>query len=173
LEELFLSKGFCTLEDIAKVKTVQKEYEGRIGTILLNWGIITQEQLLEIYSAYFDIPYMESSEGYEIKKLDSLDIPNSFWVQNKVFPLEKSNKDLKIILNDPFKIDIFSFIELQTSLEAKPILVTTQVLDEYQLLYEQKDDGDEVDLFDDDDRSNLKELAGEAPIIQKVNPIFQ
>jgi general secretion pathway protein E len=169
LEELFLSKGFCSIEDIAKVKAVQKEYEGRIGNILLNWGIITQEQLLEVYSEYFDIPYIDEYTQ-EIKKIDDINIVNSFWVQNRVFPFKKDNKYLYIILNDPFKIDLFSFIEEQTNLEIKPYLVITQILDEYQLLYEQKDES-EVDLFDDE-VDKLKELAGEAPIIQKVNQIF-
>ncbi len=167
MEELFLSKGFCTQEDIAKVKAVQKEYEGRIGTILLNWGIITQEQLLEVYSEYFDIPYLDSCEILDIVETN---ISTTFWVQNRVFPIKKDKNYLSLILNDPFKIELFSFIEQQTSLEVKPFLVIPQILDEYQLLYEQKDE-DDVDIFDDE-VDKLKELAGEAPIIQKVNQIF-
>jgi len=171
LEELFLSKGFCTPEDIAKVKAVQKEYQGRIGTILLNWGIITQEQLLEIYSIYFNIPYMDIESGYEVNKIEGIDISNGFWIENRIFPMKKEENKLTIILNDPFKIDLFSFIELQTALVVCPLLVPTQVLDEFQILYEKKEENEEVNLFDDE-VDKLKELAAEAPIIQKVNQIF-
>ena len=169
MEELFLAKGFCTTEDIAKVQAVQKEYEGRIGTILLNWGIITEEQLLEIYSLYFGIPYLDDSEC-EVKSTISTDISNNFWVQNRVFPIAKNKTDLEIAVNDPFKTDVFSFIEQESGLEIKPCLVSIQTLDEYQLLYEQKEES-EVNIFDDE-VDKLKELAGEAPIIQKVNQIF-
>ncbi len=169
MEELFLAKGFCTQEDIAKVQAVQKEYEGRIGTILLNWGIITEEQLLEIYSLYFGIPYLDDSEC-EVKSTISTDISNNFWVQNRVFPIAKNKTDLEIAVNDPFKTDVFSFIEQESGLEIKACLVSTQTLDEYQLLYEQKEES-EVNIFDDE-VDKLKELAGEAPIIQKVNQIF-
>jgi len=169
LKELFLAKGFCTTEEIAKVQAVQKEYEGRIGTILLNWGIITEEQLLQIYSLYFEIPYLDESEC-EVKSTIVTDISNNFWVQNRVFPIAKSRINLEIVVNDPFKIDIFSFIAQKLGLEIKPCLVSTQTLDEYQLLYEQKVES-EVNIFDDE-VDKLKELAGEAPIIQKVNQIF-
>ena len=169
MEELFLSKGFCTTEDIAKVQAVQKEYEGRTGMILLNWGIITEEQLLEVYSSYFEIDYLEESE-FEEKEAILTSITNNFWVQNRVFPIQKKNNFLEIVLNDPFKTDVFSFIEQESELQIKPCLATTQVLDEYQLLYEKKEES-EVNIFDDE-VDKLKELAGEAPIIQKVNQIF-
>jgi len=169
LEELFLAKGFCTTEEIAKVQAVQKEYDGRIGTILLNWGIITEEQLLEIYSLYFKIPYLNESEC-EVKNTIVTNISNNFWVQNRVFPIAKTRTNLEIVVNDPFKTDIFSFIAQESGLEIKPCLVSTQTLDEYQLLYEQKEES-EVNIFDDE-VDKLKELAGEAPIIQKVNQIF-
>jgi len=169
LEKLFLAKGFCTTEDIAKVQAVQKEYDGRIGTIFLNWGIITEEQLLEIYSLYFEIPYLDESECEE-KSTIVTEISNNFWVQNRVFPIAKNETDLKIVVNDPFKTDVFSFIEQQSGLKIKFCLVSTQTLDDYQLLYEQKAEI-EVNIFDDE-VDKLKELAGEAPIIQKVNQIF-
>lgn len=169
MEKLFLAKGFCTTEDIAKVQAVQKEYDGRIGTIFLNWGIITEEQLLEIYSLYFEIPYLDESECEE-KSTIVTEISNNFWVQNRVFPIAKNETDLKIVVNDPFKTDVFSFIEQQSGLKIKFCLVSTQTLDDYQLLYEQKAEI-EVNIFDDE-VDKLKELAGEAPIIQKVNQIF-
>lgn len=169
MEELFLDKGFCTKEDIAKALAVQKEYKGRIGTILLNLGIITEEQLLEVYSLYFEIPYLDESKC-EVKNTVITDISNNFWVQNRVFPIEKNRSSLKIVINDPFKTDLFSFIEQLIGLEVNLCLVTAQTLDEYQLLYEQKEES-EVNIFDDE-VDKLKELAGEAPIIQKVNQIF-
>ena len=169
MEELFLSQGFCTPSDIAKVKAVQKEYQGRIGIILLNWGIITEEQLLEVYSLYFNIEYLDDNK-HDRKEIIATDIADRFWVQNRVFPIEKDEFYIKIVLNNPFKMDLFSFIEQKISLKIQIFLVTTQILDEYQLLYEQKEES-EVDLFDDE-VDKLKELAGEAPIIQKVNQIF-
>ncbi len=169
MEELFLAKGFCTKEDIAKALAVQKEYKGRIGTILLNLGIITEEQLLEVYSLYFEIPYLDESKC-EVKNTVITDISNNFWVQNRVFPIERNRDSLKIVTNDPFKTDLFSFIEQLSGLEVNLYLVTTQTLDEFQLLYEQKEES-EVNIFEDE-VDKLKELAGEAPIIQKVNQIF-
>lgn len=169
MEELFLDKNFCTVEDIKKAKTVQKEYSGRIGLILLNWGIINESQLLEVYSAYFGIEYQERIDDFEKEKI-STEIPDTFWLQNRIIPYKKVDNTLYILLSDPYKLDLFSFIEQHTDLMPSPILTSSQTLDMYQMFYDTQDEN-EATVFDDE-IDKLKELASEAPIIQKVNLIF-
>jgi type II secretory ATPase GspE/PulE/Tfp pilus assembly ATPase PilB-like protein len=169
LEELFLEKNFCTQEDIKKAQTVQKEYSGRIGLILLNWGILNESQLLEVYSEYFGIEYQERVGDFEKEKITT-DIPDSFWIQNRIIPYKKVDNTLYILLSDPYKLDLFSFIEQHTHLTPSPILTSSQTLDTYQMFYDTQDEN-EATVFDDE-IDKLKELASEAPIIQKVNLIF-
>ena len=87
MEKLFLAKKYCTEAELEKVYAVQKEYQGHIGTILLNWGVITQEQLLEIYSEYFSIPLFNKKDYGEYQKIET-SIPNEFWIKNKLFPVK-------------------------------------------------------------------------------------
>ena len=169
MEELFLAKGYCTEVELEKVRAVQKEYQGHIGTILLNWGIITQEQLLEVYSEYFSIPLFNRDNFGEAQKVET-SIPDEFWLKYNLFPIKKDSKNIYLITDDPYHIKVFSFVEQELDLEVQLFLANTQTLDEYKMLYEEIDDDGGIEY--DEEIDKLKELASEAPIIQKVNAIF-
>jgi len=169
LEELFLAKKYCTESELEKVFAVQKEYQGHIGTILLNWGIITQEQLLEVYSEYFSIPLFDRSSYGETQKIET-SIPNDFWLKYNLFPVKQDDKIIYLLTDDPYNVKIFSFIEQELNLETHLFLANTQTLDEYKMLYEEIDEDGGIEY--DEEIDKLKELASEAPIIQKVNAIF-
>ena len=168
MEELFLNKGYCTQEDIEKVQVVQKEFQGRIGVMLLNWGVITQEQLFEVYSEYFMIPIIDKN-SYNIDKIITT-ISNEFWLKHNLFPFRKDNSVIYLLIDDPYKAEIFFFIEQELDLEVRIFLATTQLLEEYKILYEDVGDSDGMEY--DEEIDKLKELASEAPIIQKVNHLF-
>ena len=169
MEEIFLKKGYCTEIELEKVYAVQKEYQGHIGTILLNWGVITQEQLIEVYSEYFTIPLFDKSNYEDAEKIDT-SIPNEFWIKYNLFPIQKDNSNISLITDNPYNIKIFAFIEQELNLDISIFLATTQAIDEYKILYEDVDDDSGVEY--DEEIDKLKELASEAPIIQKVNAIF-
>ena len=153
MEKLFLDKGFCTEIELEKVNAVQKEYEGHIGNILLNWGIITQEQLLEVYSEYFSIPLFHRAEFEESKKIET-SIPNDFWLKYNLFPFNKEDKIIYLLTDNPYNIKIFSFIEQELNLEIELFLAITQNIDEYRMLYEEVDDSDGIEY--DEEIDNLK-----------------
>jgi len=169
LEALFLEKKYCTEIELEKVYAVQKEYQGHIGTILLNWGIITQEQLLDVYSEYFSIPLFDRSNYGDAQKVETT-IPNDFWLKYNLFPIKLESEIIYLLTDDPYNIKIFSFIEQELNLETHLFLVNTQALDEYKMLYEEIDEDGGIEY--DEEIDKLKELASEAPIIQKVNAIF-
>lgn len=169
MEELFLAKGYCTEVELEKVRAVQKEYQGHIGTILLNWGIITQEQLLEVYSEYFSIPLFNRDNFGEAQKVETT-ISDDFWLKYNLFPIQKDNKKIYLVTDEPYNIKVFSFVEQELDLEVQLFLANTQTLDEYKMLYEEIDDDGGIEY--DEEIDKLKELASEAPIIQKVNAIF-
>ncbi|RUM67462.1 MAG: type II/IV secretion system protein [Sulfurovum sp.] len=169
MEALFLEKKYCTEIELEKVYAVQKEYQGHIGTILLNWGILTQEQLLEVYSEYFSIPLFDRNNYGNAQKIETT-IPNDFWLKYNLFPIKLESEIIYLLTDDPYNIKIFSFIEQELNLETRLFLANTQTLDEYKMLYEEIDEDGGIEY--DEEIDKLKELASEAPIIQKVNAIF-
>ena len=155
--------------ELDKVYAVQKEYHTHIGTILLNWGVITQEQLLEVYSDYFKIPLFDKNSQLEVEKIETT-IPVDFWLKYNLFPIKEESDSISLITDNPYNIKIFSFIEQELAVEINLFLANRQALDEYKVLYEEIDENSGVEY--DEEIDKLKELASEAPIIQKVNAIF-
>jgi type IV pilus assembly protein PilB len=115
LEEIFLEKKYCTEIELEKVYAVQKEYQGHVGTILLNWGVITQEQLLEVYSEYFSIPLFNRADYGDTQKIETA-IPNDFWINYNLFPIKQESEIIYLLTDDPYNIKIFSFIEQELNL---------------------------------------------------------
>jgi general secretion pathway protein E len=169
LEKIFLEKGYCTKIELEKVYAVKQEYDGYVGNMLLNWGIITQEQLLEVYSEYFSIPLFDGMRNIEVIKIES-SIPSNYWLKHNLFPFKEDSKKIYLLTDNPHNIKNFSFIEQELELDVEVFLATTQALDEYRILYEDVDEESGVEY--DEEIDKLKELASEAPIIQKVNAIF-
>jgi len=57
--EIIVEKGFCSEEDIQRALSVQEKYGSKIGTILINMGTITEDQLLDALSDQFSIPFLK------------------------------------------------------------------------------------------------------------------
>ena len=66
LEEIFLKtlldRGYVKEEDIKQAKEIQKKYHSHIGTILLNLGILSEKDYLNILSELFDIPILNLND---------------------------------------------------------------------------------------------------------------
>ena len=169
METLFLERGYCTPEDIEKVAVVQKEYHSRIGIMLLNWGVITQEQLLDVYSNFFKIPLFQKSIDVDVEKIETT-IQNNFWIQHNLFPFKKNLHLLYLLTDNPYSSKIVSFVEQELDIDVEIFLTDTQTVDEYRVLYENVEENSGIEY--DEEIDKLKELASEAPIIQKVNSIF-
>ena len=45
--EILIAEGTCKQEEIERALAIQSEYGGRIGSILLNLGILTEEKLID------------------------------------------------------------------------------------------------------------------------------
>lgn len=171
--EILLSKKFCTQEDIEKALEIQKTYgqDIRIGRVLINMGAITEEQLLEALSSQFDIDYESSVDGFSVVDMG---INPEILINNKVYPIEKTDDYIKILTDNPLNLEIFAFMESTTQKKIKIALATENNLE--QIGSKLKDsiafesDSEIIDI--DEEVDKLKELASEAPVIKLVNSIF-
>lgn len=173
LGEILVEKNYCSKEDIERALSVQEKYRSKIGTILLNMGAITEEQLLDALSEQFSVPFIKDP-----KDLDFIDIglPLRILIENKIFPYKEDKESIFILTNDPLKLEIFNLIENLRNKKIKISLTTEEKLKTYLSLIESKSFLSETEektfTFLDEEIEKLKELASEAPVIKLVNTIF-
>ncbi len=174
LISVILEKEFCKDADIEQACNVQKEYGGRIGSILLNMGIITENQLLDCLAICLRLPRW--SELPEKPQLISISqVRSEFFLRNNLYPVNQEENEVWIATNDPFKMDALSLIERMASKRVKLLLGTEEELRDLRSaleseLFMDEDEGRSADI--DDEIDKLRELASEAPVIRLVNTLI-
>ncbi len=169
--EILVSQNACKEEDINKALSLQKEYGGRIGTILINTGVIVENQLLKALSIQLDAPLLSDLGIEEFDKIYLKNISNSFLLENGVFPVWESEYFIKAAVEDPLRVDIFSYIEEITKKKLQIYLASSEEIRKLKAVFEEEEEG-EYEYINEDEIDKLKELASEAPVIKFVNNIF-
>jgi len=169
--EILVSEGFCKEEDIQKALSLQKDYGGRIGTILINTGVIVERQLLKALSIQLSIPLLSDLGIEEFEKVIPSNLSSSFLKENEVFIFQEDGDVLKAAVNDPLKVDIFSYIESLSGKKLEVYLANSDEIRKLKAVWEEEEE-DEYEYINADEIDKLKELASEAPVIKFVNNIF-
>ena len=164
--ELLLEKSLCDEDSINRALEIQKRYGGRIGSILLNMGVITEDQLLETLSQQLEIPYLRSVEG--LAHL-SLPVDSRFLREQAIFPFAEDDSSLHVLTTNPLNITAYSLLESLTRKRVRPSLVRDESLKQLLVLLDEEMVASSEYVDADEEVDKLKELASEAPVIKLVN----
>lgn len=171
LGEILVDKGFCLGNDVANALNLQKEIGGKIGTLLLNGGAISEIQLYDALSEQLDVEMFSTLGRDDFTLIDIEGIPLTFFVRNAIFPFGEDEKTISVGVDDVFKVDTFSIIEEKTGKNIEPYFLYSDELRQFENSYELSQDIDNFDM-DDDETDKLRDLASEAPVIKLINNFF-
>ena len=176
LGDLLCDSGAITPDDVAKALAFQQQFGGRIGTILVRLGAMSEETLLQALSAQLDIPIAAQTErpldSESIRRVvESSKLVLDWWIDNGA--VAWALDDGGIIASARDVLDPTINEVLQRHLETQGWqwrLLHGQDLDRYldMLAGLARPTGD--GLYDD--VSHLRELAEEAPVIELVNNLL-
>jgi type II secretory ATPase GspE/PulE/Tfp pilus assembly ATPase PilB-like protein len=174
LGEILAEKFGIAPQEIEKALKFQKEYGGRIGTILINSGVISEVQLLEALSYQLDIPVFKD---YLKEKKNPINYPEisgispSWFLENSVIPLSFDGDRYCLAIIDPMNLFIFESLEnILNDQQIHYVLCTEKEFRELSSDYKNKYSlGEAIISYEFDEIEKLKDLASEAPIIKFVN----
>jgi type II secretory ATPase GspE/PulE/Tfp pilus assembly ATPase PilB-like protein len=174
LGEILVEMFGIGVQEIEKALKFQKEYGGRIGTILINSGIISEVQLLEALSAQLSIPLFKQ---YVKDRADIISFPEigavapSWLLEQHIIPLQEDGDAYVFAVVDP--MESFTLEALQNVLNGRDIryvLCSEKDFREIAADYKKKYALSETVIsYEMDEVEKLKDLASEAPIIKFVN----
>ncbi len=121
LGEILLQEGIITEEQLSDVLSQQKISGERLGRILIEEGYLTEELLMEILGKQLDIPHVSLSNI----KIDSevvTSIPVDLAQRHKIIPLEKVDNLLTLAMSDPLNIAALDIVTMVTGCEVKPVI---------------------------------------------------
>lgn len=110
LGEILISADVISSEQLEEALKVQKDLEMRLGEVLIYQGLVTEEDILRTMQSQLGLPLVDLNRVVvedEILKL----IPESVARKYHVLPVEISNGQLMVAMNDP--TDYFALDDLR------------------------------------------------------------
>ncbi|MCP5004132.1 MAG: Flp pilus assembly complex ATPase component [Planctomycetes bacterium] len=162
--------------DVEKVRHLQKETHERVDRILLNLGIISEEDLRDSFGTLFKLPIWEMKRGEKFEVIDCL--PITFLSSNRILPLKQHNGFVDIVLADPSDHSLIELVETSTNKQLNIFIgCEKDIVTAIEEAYGTGDDEGEGDAYGlgsevADDLEKLKDLALEAPVVRLVNNIL-
>jgi len=161
--------------EIEKALKFQEEYGGKLGEILLNSGVISEEQITAALSRQFDIPEVKQvvKDFSEVEFAPLMEIDPVWFITNETIPLFAREKEMFFVIKDPlnfYPIEVINgvYTEYRNVLLLADDRKYREITHFFNAKYF-KSDGSE---FRKDEVEKLRDLAGEAPVIKFVNSMI-
>ncbi|MBO1224608.1 MAG: Flp pilus assembly complex ATPase component TadA [Candidatus Scalindua sediminis] len=173
--EVLLEIGKITKDDVEKVMHLHKETHEKIDRILLNLGIISEEDLRDALGKLFKLNIWQKKKGERLPIINCL--PKSFLHSNKVLPLKQKDGYIDIELIDPYDESLLEVIESTTKNRVNVFIgcekdIITSINETYDNIADEDKTTYKTGLEVADDIEKLKDLALDAPVIRLVNNIL-
>jgi len=176
LGDLLVERQLATRADVGKALAFQQQFGGRIGSILVRLGALSEESLLPVLAEQLEMPLLEGPEWPEdsaaLRRVaEASGLVPDWWVDNGVAGWETTDGTTLVAARDPLDPALNEVLERRLPAGRwQWRLARSQDLD--RLLDTAARAERASDDFSDDDVSHLRELAEEAPVIELVNNVL-
>ena len=166
----------------------QKNTKEKLGLILINNGVITEDDLVTVYSMQLGYKKADEEMLLNVKQEAASLVPEEFARQNAVLALSKSKSSIVVAMEDPEDIACIDSLKRLTGLNPEVLVAGPTALEKAleEVYGEIKKTGEVQEVIegikvisgDEDDREEIdlspeSADAKDAPIVKLVNMILQ
>ncbi|MBD3419408.1 MAG: type II/IV secretion system protein [Chitinivibrionales bacterium] len=123
--EVLIDQGLITQEQLEAGLLQQKKTGWRLGTCLVKLGFITEEKLIDALSAQLDIQHVVLENFSFNKDLLKL-VPEEMVRKYKVIPLFEREGVVTFAMADPTNLRTVDHLKFKTGMEVEPVIATEQ-----------------------------------------------
>ncbi|MDD2997773.1 MAG: type IV-A pilus assembly ATPase PilB [Erysipelotrichia bacterium] len=180
LGDALISEGLINEEQLQQALALQKKSGKRLGAVLVEMHLVTEQDIVQILSKQLRIPFIDLS-NYLIDPVIAKLVPEHIAKRHMLIPINKVGNKLTVAMVDPLNIIAIDDIQLMTGLMVKPVVAThtdinKALQDAYGAVAQQDklmDDLEDIGHGDDEDLDGLGELGeNDAPIIRLCNLVI-
>ena len=119
LTKLLQNKNLVSIEDSFELQNdFSRKSKETYDNFLLSEGIVQKDDLLEVLSEYYKVPYFDTT-GYFFKQVLLHQFPKSFLLQNAIIPVEHDGDILIVVASDPRDEELLSKMGQYVSYEIR------------------------------------------------------
>lgn len=122
--EALVKESVITQEQLKLVLERQVVFGGRIGTNLVEMGLVTENQLTQLLSKYLKINHVEAKNLVDIPDDVIQSISPEIANQYKIIPFKKEKKRLHIAMVDVRNFSMIDELRFKTGYEVIPYIVS-------------------------------------------------
>ncbi len=183
--DLLVEAGAITSDELEEAIAYQKENGGKLGTVLVNQGFISQELLITVLTTQMGIDFIELKAcklDDDILKL----VPENLINKYKAIPIgydENNPNILKVAMVDPMDLNAIDDIGIATNTQVEPMLAMEEDMNETIGKYfgnaqameaaEQYRKERESDMLSEAEEEALNEDIENSPIVLLVKQIIE
>ncbi|MDP1629406.1 MAG: GspE/PulE family protein, partial [bacterium] len=179
LKKLLLDSKLISERDFELAKEEARRSGQEITAILLSRGLITEEYLFEIISAYYKVPLAGLAKRTIDKKILEI-LPEVISRAKRAAVFEKSEKTLRVAMEDPGDLETIEFLRQKTGFNIEPYLASPREINSVFSLYKRDIAEDFRKIIEENIRASLargragedlRKTAEELPIITIVDSV--
>ena len=187
LGDLLVREKIITQDQLAQALKKQKQAGGRLGSVLVSLGFLTDEEVTNFLSRQYGVPAI-NLQFFEIDPNVVKLIPQETARKHQILPLSRVGASLTIAMVDPTNVFAMDDIKFMTGFNIEPVVASeSAIMERIDRAYaepeqENLDDimasmGEEAELelqadAEELNTSDLEKSAEEAPIVKLVNLIL-
>jgi len=186
--EILIHMGNLSESQLQEALVEQKNTKEKLGLVLINNGVITEDDLVTVYSMQLGYKKADEEMLLNVNQEAASLVPEEFARQNAVLALSKSNSSIIVAMEDPEDIACIDSLKRLTGLNPEVLVAgpsslekaldevygeikktgeVQEVIEDIKVISGDEDHQEEVDLSPD------SADAKDAPIVKLVNMILQ
>lgn len=123
LGELLVENGLITQDQLTQALSAHKKSGVKLGQYLTRQGIVQESQVIDLLSSQLKIEQYRP-EQFPIDIDLAILISSDFAQKNQVVPIRKRGRLLTVALTDPLDINVLDAIEITADSEVEPVICT-------------------------------------------------
>lgn len=154
LGDILVEAEIISKKTLERALARQKEGKDRLGVVLEEMGVLTEEELAEALGTQFNFKTINNFIDHSFSQ-DLLDLlPSDFAMKKMVFPLKQKDSMLAVAITDPFDMETMEMLSRITGFQIIPVISTRrEILDAISKFYLKSpvrtDSGDAILVVDD------------------------
>ncbi len=190
LADFLVEEKLITADQLREALEAQKKGGEKLGSLLIEKGLIEEEKLLQFLSEKTGISYVSLANVGEISEEAIAAVPESIARQKMLMPFNKTKDRLTVAIVDPLDVMILDDLRMQTGCDVVGCLASeTEISAAHEKYYKQASSQEEledivkqsavdeaaadgieqVEEAAEKAETGLEKAAEEAPVIKMVN----